>query len=145
LQDDRIIYRKLIGKYNPDELALLEAVAKILAPMIRQYGKTVRSKGPKDGYSQPYRWGSKNFMCDMAEIDVDRLFHHDPDEGEFRDHDNPAHDNRVASIPETLVKYQLHKILTEAWNGPLVRVGANPILVSKSEDLARLLGERREQ
>lgn len=129
LQDDRIVYRKMQRMYNDDEEVLLEAVADLVSPLIRQHASTARVKGRPDGYSKTYQWGPFHFVCEMEEIDADRLFANDPDEHEFRDLDNPAHDDRQPVVPWQYINKMLHRIMQEAANGPGI--------VKKGERVAR--------
>lgn len=119
LEDDRIVYRKLIGAYTPDEVETLEAVAEIVSPLIVQEGHTGRLLGPRQGLSRTYQWGPRpgTFVQDVAEVDVDRLFAM-PDGAEFRDLDNPEHDERKPEVPWHYVDAVLHRILMQAHNGP---------------------------
>ena len=150
LDDDKTTYLKITNRLNPEEIGLLEAVADMIAPLIRQYGRTVRVKGPSVGYSKTYRWGSRNFFQDMTERDMTFLFKHDRDQAEFRNHDDPAHDDRVPVVPQLLVDRYLYDILAKVSAGPLVRVGTPEIikdartLRSRMADLEGDMRERRE-
>lgn len=117
LQDDRIAYRKMAGLYSDKEDVLLEAVADLVAPLIRQPGSTARVVGIRQGLSKDYKWGPKRFILDMPDIDADRLFTF-PDEYEWRDLENPEHDNRRPVVPWQYINKMLWRIMQEAANGP---------------------------
>ncbi len=120
LQDERIVYRKIHHLYTDDEEVLLEAIAGLLAPLIRQYGSTARAKGKVDGYSKEYLWGPRHFVQEMPDIDADRLFRQDPDEYEYRDLGESAHDAREPVVPWSYITASLNRIMIEAANGPEV-------------------------
>lgn len=136
MQDERITHRKIMGLYSDKEEVLLEAVAKLVSPLIRQPGSTARGKGPADGYSEHMVWGPRYFVYEMLDVDADRLFKHDPDEYEFRDLNNPDHDDRKPIVPWPYINSALYRIIQEAENGPNVvlkgqRIAKNDYEVSK--------------
>lgn len=116
-EDMRVTMREIHGLYTDLEEVTLEAVAQLVAPLIRQQGHTMRGRGVAEGLSKDYWWGPKHFICEMEDIDADRLFTH-PDEYEWRDLDNPDHDDRVPVVPWPWVTQVLWRIMQEAQNGP---------------------------
>lgn len=124
--DDMIRFRLSAGLYTEEEARQINAAEVLIKPMIRQYGSTRRVKTKDDvaGYSKEYVWGEFNFVVEMEDIDADRMFSKDPDEAQFRDLDNPDHDDRVPVVPWTYVTKKLWDIMEAAKNGPqLVQVG----------------------
>lgn len=140
LQDDRISLRKMLGLYTNDEEVLLESVAIMVAPLIRQHLSTAREKTERDGYSHTYLWGPRWYVCEMEDIDADRLFKHDPDEYEFRDLDNPDHDERQPIVPWPLINKMLYRIMQEARNGPGV-VLASEVTTANRQEADRILDQ----
>lgn len=118
LQSERVTMRKILHLYSDQDEVDLEALADFLSPLIRQPGSTARAKGMADGLSQDYQWGPRHYVLTMQDIDADRLFNHHPDEYEFRDRDNPAHDERTPIVPWEYLKANVFRILEEARNGP---------------------------
>lgn len=143
-EDDRVVYRILMGLYNDDELETLDAVAEIVSPLIVQEEHTGRILNERNaGLSKSYQWGPRRgtFVQDVDEIDVARIFAL-ADQAEFRDLENPDHDHRTPEVPWHYVDQVIYKILTEAHNGPDVYiVGAEHHATTQS--LIRSLEERK--
>lgn len=144
LEDDTIAFRKMVGFYTSDIEVALEAIANAISGLIRQSGSTIRAKGPSDGLSKHYRWGPRNFVCEVEEIDVKRLFDH-PDEDEFRDLDNPDHDNRTPQVPWYFLTAKIEAIIREAENGPKLVLAAksNAQNSSQADEMLRKYQDRR--
>lgn len=144
LEDDTISFKKMIGFYTDDIELALEAISNAVSPLIRQYGSTVRKKGPADGLSKHYQWGPRAFICDVDEIDVERLFKH-PDHDEFRDLDNPDHDDRRPEIPWYFLTAKIEQVIREAENGPkLVLASRNTAMNdAQADSLIRKYQDRR--
>lgn len=150
--DEMIRFRMSAGLYTPDQERSIRLSDSLTKPLIRVWGTTIRRKGPRSaaGYSKHYEWGPRHFVCKMEDIDADRMFSMDPDEHEFRDLDNPDHDDRVPIVPWKFITQRLYDIMREAENGPqLVRVGgtsaSNIQQVGKAlEQITKSLQEKQE-
>lgn len=127
MSDNRVIYRKIMGLYEPDMLAALENASKAMAPLVRVQGTTARLLSTKMGYSREYKFGSRKgtYIQEMSVDDAKHLFdERNPDRFEFRDLDNPEHDDREPIVPWAYVDRLVYAALKDAVAGPLVTVSS---------------------
>lgn len=127
--DARVMYRKLNNLLNPDQLARIEAISQLVLPMIRHGRRHGRLLTTRMGYSRTYAFGpgSHPFVHEMTEADAKRLFI-SPDEAEFRNLDNPDHDDRVPVVPVHFFDKVMRDLWLEIENGPGVAlVGVNGV------------------
>lgn len=121
--DDQMWFRKTTNKLPKDVEDELVAISELITPLIRTPYKTSRRMTEREGFSKEYLWDYRRnrYICEMTELDAERLFKAG-DEAEFRNLDDPAHDDRTAVVPERFMTEMLRRYVMGVKNGPLVVV-----------------------
>lgn len=148
--DEVVDYLKLVGYYTPLQESTLDAVNILLAPRIRQAGTRIREllaehlPGGTSGLSQSYRWGPHRPMYVQRVTENDaRVILSCSNEYEFRNLDDPAHDNRVPIVPPEFINDVLHRILVQAQNAGKPVLGV-PVIYADAEGALREVRRQQE-
>lgn len=142
--DDRVVYRKIMRKYTPQQEAALDLVSSNIKTLIRTDMKTARRLRAQDGFTRDYLFGHRRgtYVQEMDDEDVRYLFSDDyPDGHEFKNLDDPAHEGRVPIVPWAYVNRMIYDILKEAATGPIVHVTSQGVYKTPEQLVAEY--ERR--
>lgn len=142
--DDRVVYRKLMRLYTQEEQDALDNASAKISAIIRVDGKVRRRLEAKYGFTQDYLFGHTpgTYVQDMDDEDVRHLFSDRfPDGLEFKNHDDPAHAERVPIVPWNYITRMVYDILRKAASGPIVRVTSGSTYKTANELVAEY--ERR--